>query len=53
VAAQLDCALGMQLEERIRRHRELLVALERDGDSKAWARSFLDRLANLRPHRID
>jgi trehalose-6-phosphate synthase len=42
----------MPVEERIRRHRMLLATLEREGDAKMWARRFLQRLGELRPHPV-
>jgi len=53
VAADLELALRMPLDERIRRHRELLASLEREGDARAWAHRFLETLTNLRPHSLD
>ena len=44
LAADIDRALRMSDLERVRRHRALVAALEREGDAKAWARAFLDRL---------
>ena len=44
LAADIDRALRMTDDERVRRHRALVAALEREGDAKAWARAFLDRL---------
>jgi trehalose-6-phosphate synthase len=52
LAADLDLALRMPVEERIRRHRMLLATLEREGDAKMWARRFLQRLGELRPHPV-
>ncbi|HTL35351.1 MAG TPA: trehalose-phosphatase [Kofleriaceae bacterium] len=52
LAADLDLALRMPQDERLRRHRHLLAALEREGDARVWARRFLDRLVNARPHPL-
>jgi trehalose-6-phosphate synthase len=53
LAADIDLALRMPQSERVQRQRMLLTALEREGDAKAWAQSFLDRLAPRRLHVVD
>jgi trehalose 6-phosphate synthase len=53
LAADLDCALRMPQAERLQRHRMLLSALEREGDAKAWAQRFLDRLAPRRLYSVN
>ena len=44
LAADLDHALRMPQTERVRRHRMLASALEREGDAQVWAERYLDRL---------
>ncbi len=53
LASDIDLALRMSPSERAQRHRTLLNALEREGDAKAWADRFLDRLAPRRLHAVD
>lgn len=52
VAADIDLALRMPAAERLQRHRLLLAALEKEGDARAWATRFLDRLAPRRLHSV-
>jgi trehalose 6-phosphate synthase len=53
LAGDIDHALRMPAAERTQRHHMLLTALEREGDARAWAQSFLSRLAPRRLHSID
>jgi alpha,alpha-trehalose-phosphate synthase [UDP-forming]/trehalose-phosphatase len=53
LAADIDHALSMPLPERIHRYRMLAGAMEREGDARMWAQSFLDRLAPRRLHTVD
>jgi trehalose 6-phosphate synthase len=53
MASDIDHALSMQPGERAHRYRMLAGALEREGDAKAWAQQFLDRLAPRRLHMVD
>jgi trehalose 6-phosphate synthase len=53
MASDIDHALSLQPAERAHRYRMLAGALEREGDAKAWAQRFLDRLAPRRLHTVD
>jgi len=53
LAADINHALQMSPTEREHRHRMLLSALEVEGDAKAWAQQFLDRLTPRRLHTVD
>jgi trehalose 6-phosphate synthase len=53
LAGDLDRALTMGGAERADRHRALLGTLEREGDARAWARKYLDRLAPRRLHSVN
>jgi trehalose 6-phosphate synthase len=53
LAADIDHALRMPEAERMQRHHGLLAALEHEGDAKAWAQRFLERLAPRRLHPVE
>jgi trehalose 6-phosphate synthase len=53
LAADLDHALRMPMPERIQRYRMMSAALEREGDAKAGAERFLERLAPRRLHVVE